>query len=282
MIDDSQGIVVASVDARSGVYGNNAAIQRFGVSGDRVALDTSAPIVVPNCSESSIVFDRGLAFIACTTRAFSSPPGLSDAERMHLRLLVSDDQGRSWKPRELGVAGASPSISAEGGKLHLVFLSPRPVGPTYPRRVVRQMTSEDGGLTWSQPVDLLDVDQLVQYSIVRDTGRLVCAYSTLVERRTDWIPGWDNVTAAFNANIITRMHLAVSEDEGKSWKVTPLSADGNNADHCPRLAVVDGRLMFAFSRIFAPDRSFGGLYANVFYEDLGGIADVARRIGEGN
>lgn len=272
MVDNDHGILIASIDARSGLYPNNALINTFDVTNGQIKLDATNQTIISNATECAILLYKGVAYIACV----KIRPMASSGNKSNLSLLVSKDGGKNWTQKDFAnIVGSLPYIFSDGNQLFISYMSTE-----QDRHRSIMLISSDDGVMWSKPVQLFNADKVVQYSIIKRNESLICVLSNK-ESETNWVPGYVSATAAFNANIITSIQLLASVDNGKTWSPPISLTDGRNADHYPVLTIINNKLYLSYSRITAPEKTFNNLSANVFFRDLGDFNDMMKKLSEG-
>ena len=178
-----------------------------------------------------------------------------------VRMAVSEDEGQTWSPLKPigdfgGIVTMSTLVRLKNGDYVALFHDDgrflRNEGVRGPFRVFKT-TSQDGGLTWSQPTVIAQhpTAQLCEPGAVRS-------------------PDGDQIAVLLREN--SRRHnsfLITSEDEGKSWSAPEelpgaLTGDRHVARYAP-----DGRLVISFRDTTHVSPTAGDWVAWVGrYEDL--------------
>lgn len=152
---------------------------------------------------------------------------VAGSRTMNSHVIYSDDHGATWKRG--GVAGPDCNecqvVERSDGSL---LLNMRGYRRTYQRLI---STSQDGGKTWSKPVeDPVLIEPVCQASLIRHpTERGTLLFSNPASKKRE------------------RMAVRLSEDEGKTWPAARLLYEGPSAYSC--LAVLsDGTIGCLYER----------------------------------
>lgn len=183
-------------------------------------------------------------------------------------MAYSDDNGKSWSYSDPiasmgGIQAAT--VQKEDGTLRSYFRNAEP------NAYLVYHESKDGGETWTFGGIETQLRHVGGFDMIKlDNGDWVMA---ITESITDATENQDNRS---------RLNIAVSQDEGKTWQVTPLQEDmtGRNSYHYPAITLrEDGSILVSYSyddrdgtnnirvaEFSAPEQSSGGGSVSKFYD----------------
>jgi hypothetical protein len=177
--------------------------------------------------------------------------------RSTLRLIRSEDNGRTWSPplqlSGNGRAVFGPSIDRAGDRLLVTWQDER-MGGSRPYRIYAT-SSQDGGLTWSPPVPVDGLPDASPINAIFPSSALAASGEALV--------AWQD-----NRNGRHDIFVARSADGGRTWYPTErvdVDPAGAAESRHPRVAISpDGRVAAV---VWEDDRrGFEAIYGRLFVD----------------
>lgn len=164
---------ISSVASSQAVHGRAHAIRPL--ANDFVVVgEASEPAKVAMYTPSIVRLDSG-RLVACYTHSFRPK---EERDKTYTVFLTSDDGGKTWNER-LRTSGNEWRLFLAGGKLHAM-------------RKLRIMSSDDAGVTWSEPCPPLRPGSWFQTAANywRAKGNIYIVMETRLEKKIKgWPPG---------------------------------------------------------------------------------------------
>ncbi|MGQ9576577.1 MAG: sialidase family protein [Thermoguttaceae bacterium] len=191
--------------------------------------------------------DGSLLAFAEARKYSLADPGFGKQD-IDLVLRRSTDGGKTWSamtviedPGELwSAANPATVVDRPSGRIWLLYLRCKPERNTQTARPgtddnqVLARTSEDNGVTWSEPIDLTRVsrdfgDPRWRTSVVGPGGAIQDRHGRLLA------PVWRFEPFG--------VFLLYSEDRGRTWQRSPLVPGGKGGDENQLVELADGRIL---------------------------------------
>ena len=201
--------------------------------------------------------DGSLVAFAEARKHNLADPGYGKQE-IHLVMKRSTDAGATWSPMKLienagelwSAANAATVVDRKTGRLWLLYLRCKPGKNTDTSRPGTDDTqtlarsSDDNGLTWSDPTDLTAIardlaDPKWKCSVVGPGGAIQARSGRLIA--PVWRSAWGN--------------LAIySDDHGRAWQRGQFVPGGKDGNENQLVELADGRILMDFRQCAGPHR----------------------------
>ncbi len=217
--------------------------------------------------------DGSLLAFAEARKLNCGDPGM-DGNDIDLVLKRSTDGGKTWSPMMIiedygelwSSANPATCVDKDTGKVWVLYLRCKPGKHTFTARPgtddsqVLARTSDDNGVTWSEPIDLTaasrdmndphwSVSVVGPGGMIQDSkGRLITAVWKAGPRGTVEELEKDGGTSALWGNL-----AMFSEDHGKTWQ-SGQPVPGPGGDENQLVELNDGRILMDFRQSGGPTR----------------------------
>ena len=135
-------------------------------------------------------------------------------------------------------------------------------------------------MKWEKHKDISDSTGVLQVSPIMDgEGNIIVLYS-IQEKYIGSTSSVSNellYTCAINANVLTKLWLTWSTDNGQNWAVPVSITDGSHADHYPELIVLNKHLQLFWTRFISnnnEDPYKGTVAGNIYTSDYGELDNI--------
>lgn len=202
--------------------------------------------------------DGSLLAFAEARKYSLADPGFGKQD-IDLVLRRSTDGGKTWSPMKViedpgelwSAANPATVVDRQTGRVWLLYLRCKPERNTETARPgtddnqILARTSDDNGVTWSEPIDLTKVsrdmaDRQWGSSVVGPGGAIQDRRGRLIA------PVWRYKPFGVFA--------IYSEDHGRTWQRSPLVPGGKGGDESQLVELADGRILMDIRQESGPHR----------------------------
>ena len=185
-------------------------------------------------------------------------PGFGKQD-IDLVLRRSTEGGKTWSPMKViedpgelwSAANPATVVDRQTGRVWLLYLRCKPARNTETARPgtddnqILARSSDDNGVTWSEPTDLTKVSRAMDD---RQWGSSVVGPGGAIQDRRGRLiaPVWRYKPFGVFA--------IYSEDRGRTWQRSPLVPGGKGGDECQLVELADGRILMDIRQETGPHR----------------------------